>query len=61
MVLAGALLWWNWNEHRATSPRAPTWVAFALAVLVVVVVTGTIVQADRVGHSGATAVWSPGT
>ncbi len=61
VVMAGALFWWNWNEHKATSPRAPRWVALAMAVLAVVVVTGTMVQAVRVGHSGATAVWSQGT
>lgn len=61
VVIAAALLWWNWNEHTAVAPRAPKWVALSLAVVALVVSTGTIVQAIRVGHSGATAVWAPAT
>ncbi len=58
VVVAGALLWWNWNEREATEPRAPRWVALVLAVTAVLASTGTIVQAVRVGHSGATATWT---
>jgi hypothetical protein len=58
VVLAAVLLWWNWDESRATAPRAPTWVALLLAVTAVLGATGTIVQAIRIGHSGATATWS---
>ena len=58
VVVAGVLVWWNWNEHKDTAPRAPKWVAVALAVTGVLAATGTTVQAVRIGHSGATAVWS---
>lgn len=59
LVVAAALLWWHWSERNATAaPRAPKWIALALAVSAVVATTGTTVQAIRVGHSGATAVWS---
>jgi chromate transport protein ChrA len=58
VVLAAVLLWWNWDERRATAPRAPKWVALLLAVTAVLGATGTIVQAIRIGHSGATATWS---
>ena len=60
VVVAGVLLWWNWNEHKDTAQRAPKWVAVALAVTGVLAATGTTVQAVRIGHSGATAVWSQG-
>lgn len=58
VLVAGVLLWWNWNESRATTPRAPKWVALVLAVTAVLGASGTIVQAVRIGHSGATATWS---
>ena len=57
-LVAAVLLWWNWNEHQATAARAPKWVALALAVSGVLLAAGTVVQAVRIGHSGATAVWS---
>jgi len=57
-LVAALLLWWNWNEHQATAARAPRWVAVALAVSGVFLAAGTVVQAVRIGHSGATATWS---
>jgi len=57
-IVAGVLLWWNWNAHKDAARRAPTWVALALAVTAVLAATGTTVQAVVIGHSGATAVWS---
>lgn len=57
-IVAGALLWWNWNESKATSPRAPRWVALALAGTAVVAAAGTTAEAVIVGHSGATAAWT---
>ena len=58
VVVAAVLLWWHRNERKAASPRAPRWVALGVAVAAVFATTGTTVQAIRVGHSGATAVWS---
>lgn len=58
VIVAAALLWWNWDEHHATEPRAPRWVALGLAVAAVLAAAGTGVEAVRIGHSGATAVWS---
>lgn len=57
-LIAAVLLWWNWNERAAAAPRAPRWVALVLAATAVLASTGTVVQAVRIGHSGATAVWS---
>jgi len=57
-VVAAVLLWWGWNEREATPPRAPKWVALALAVAAVLFAGGTVVEAVRIGHSGATATWS---
>lgn len=57
-LIAAVLLWWNRNEGEAAAPRAPRWVALVLAVAAVLASTGTVVQAVRIGHSGATAVWS---
>ena len=57
-LVAAVLLWWNWNEHQSTAARAPKWVAVALAVSGVFLAAGTVVQAVRIGHSGATATWS---
>lgn len=58
VVVAAVLLWWNRNERKDATPRAPRWVALVLAVAAVLATTGTTVQAIRIGHSGATAVWS---
>jgi hypothetical protein len=57
-VVAGVLLWWNWNESKANPPRAPKWVALVVAVAAVLGATGTMAQAVRIGHSGAVATWS---
>jgi len=57
-VVAAVLLWWTWNERGAASPRAPRWAALVLAVAAVLFATVTVVQAVRIGHSGATATWS---
>ena len=57
-LIAAVLLWWNWNERATAAPRAPRWVALVLAVAAVLASAGTVVQAVRIGHSGATAVWS---
>ncbi|MFC5929458.1 hypothetical protein D6T64_19505 [Cryobacterium melibiosiphilum] len=67
VVVAAALLWFTLRERRAKSARTgaeasvrrdPKWMAIALIVLALVAATGTTVQAIRIGHSGATAVWS---
>ena len=58
VVVAALLTWWTWNERKGAEPRAPKWVAIALIAGAVIATTGTTVQAIRVGHSGATAVWS---
>jgi hypothetical protein len=57
-VVAAALAWWTWNERKGAAPRAPKWIAIALAVTAVLASTGTTVRAIRIGHSGAAAVWS---
>lgn len=58
VVVAAALLVWNWNDRKeGSTPRDPRWVPAVLAVAGVLVAGGTTVQAIRVGHSGATAVW----
>lgn len=56
VVVAGVLLWWNWSERSARKPMK--WVAIVLIVAAALVSTGTVVQAVRIGHSGAAAVWS---
>ena len=61
VVVAAVLHWWDRKEGEVGPARAPTWVALALAVTAVVAATGTTFQAVRVGHSGATAVWSQTT
>jgi hypothetical protein len=61
VVVAAVLLWWNRKEAEVRTASAPKWVALALAVTAVVAATGTTFQAVRVGHSGATAVWSQTT
>ncbi len=60
VVVAAVLLWWTWNERRTPAPRAPRWVALVVAVAATLVATGTVTQAVRIGHSGATATWSQG-
>ena len=60
VMVAGVLLWWNRSEHKDIAPRAPKWVAAALAVTALLAATGTTAQAVLIGHSGATAVWSQG-
>ena len=57
-LVAAVLLWWNWNESEASAQRAPRWVALVLAVTAVLASAGTVVQAVRIGHSGANATWS---
>jgi len=62
VLVAAVLQWWNWNEREAaTASRGPGWVAVVLTVTAVLLAAGTTVQAVRIGHSGATAVWSPVT
>lgn len=57
-VVAAVLLWWNWGERAAGPPRAPKWVALVLTVTAVLSASGIMVEVVRIGHSGATAVWS---
>ena len=62
-VVAAGLFWTTWRArrgeaagpHRAAPTRA---VALVLVVASLVVASGTLVQAVRIGHSGATAVWA---
>lgn len=56
VVVAAVLLWWNRRER--AERRAPRWIAVALIAAALVAGTGTTVQAIRIGHSGAAAVWS---
>ena len=63
VVVAAALLWWNYREKRSRSvtaeaTSAPRWIPIALLVVALVAAGGTTVQAVLIGHSGATAVWS---
>lgn len=60
VLVAAALLWWNYREiaGRTSVSRAPKWVAIVLAAAALIAATGTTVQAVRIGHSGAAAVWS---
>lgn len=57
-VVALALALWHRKDSWSLSYRNLTWIPVALAVAGVLAATGTTVQAVRVGHSGATAVWS---
>jgi len=57
-VVALALVLWHRKDSWSLSYRNLTWIPVALAVAGVLAATGTTVQAVRVGHSGATAVWS---
>ncbi|KFF59697.1 hypothetical protein JF66_09590 [Cryobacterium sp. MLB-32] len=55
VVVAGVMLW---RSYAYRPPRqAPKWVAIAIIAAAVIGSTGTMVQAIRIGHSGATAVW----
>lgn len=57
-VASAVLLWWSRHERKGNAPRAPKWVAVALAASAVLAAAGTTGQAVLIGHSGATAVWS---
>lgn len=57
-VVTSALALWHRKDSWSLSYRNLTWIPVALAVAGVLAATGTTVQAVRVGHSGATAVWS---
>src|SRR5450830_1010196 len=57
-VVAAALVLWRRKDSWSRSYRDLAWIPVVLAVAGVLVSTGTTVQAVRVGHSGATAVWS---
>lgn len=56
VVVAAVLLWWNRTERSPGKPMR--WVAVALIAAAALATTGTMVQAVRIGHSGAAAVWS---
>jgi len=56
VVVAAVLFWWNHRER--AERRAPRWIAIALIAAALLAGTGTTVQAIRIGHSGAAAVWS---
>ena len=61
-VIAAGLFWTTWREGRGEAAPArgavPRAVALVLVGASLVVATGTMVQAVRIGHSGATAVWA---
>ncbi|WP_298458596.1 DUF2231 domain-containing protein [uncultured Cellulomonas sp.] len=57
-LVALALLWWSRREVRRDAGTAPRWIAAALVAAALTTATGTAVEAVRVGHSGAAAVWS---
>lgn len=59
-VVAFALLVLHREDTWSLRYRQLTWVPVALMVVGVLAAGGTTVQAVRVGHSGATAVWSGG-
>ncbi|MGV8978858.1 MAG: DUF2231 domain-containing protein [Cellulomonas sp.] len=58
VVVAAALALWHRADPWSQGYRNLTWIPVALAVAGVVAAAGTTVQAVRIGHSGATAVWS---
>ncbi|HEY5554005.1 MAG TPA: DUF2231 domain-containing protein [Cellulomonas sp.] len=58
VVVAAALVLWHRKDSWSRSYRDLAWIPVVLVVAGVLVSTGTTVQAVRVGHSGATAVWS---
>ncbi|WP_165068919.1 DUF2231 domain-containing protein [Marisediminicola senii] len=71
VVVAAAVLAWDLRQRRfargvgsvpagtsTSASRSPRWIAIALIAVAVVASAGTAVQAIRIGHSGATAVWT---
>jgi hypothetical protein len=68
LVVSAGVVWWTWTERRtvasagpgatATVRALPSWLPIVLIVASVVVSAGTVYEAIRIGHSGATAVWS---
>lgn len=59
VVVAAVLLWWNYQERKVSKEsRSPRWIAIALIAAALLASTGTTIQAIRIGHSGAAAVWS---
>lgn len=60
-VVAAGLFYLTWRARRSEREdtwTAPRWLLAVVMVAALVVSTGTIVQAVRIGHSGATAVWA---
>lgn len=61
-VVAAGLFYLTWRARRGEGGgagwTAPRWLPVVVMVAALVVSTGTVVQAVRIGHSGATAVWS---
>ncbi|KGJ71799.1 hypothetical protein GY21_19740 [Cryobacterium roopkundense] len=55
VVVAGVMLWRSYVDRAPR--RTPKWIAIAIIAAAVITSTGTMVQAIRIGHSGATAVW----
>jgi len=56
VVVAGVMLWRSYADRAPN--RTPKWVTIVVIAAAAVSSTGTVVQAIRIGHSGATAVWS---
>ena len=59
-VVAAALFYLTWQARRGHEGKgwaAPRWLPVVIMVAALVASTGTIVQAVRIGHSGATSVW----
>ena len=60
-VVAAALFYLTWQarpgRRDGTGRAAPTWLPIVIMVAALIASTGTIVQAVRIGHSGATSVW----
>ena len=63
-AVAAGLFYLTWQTRRANARGAglstPRWLPVVVMVVALVVSSGTIVQAVRIGHSGATAVWGQG-
>lgn len=60
-VVAAGLFYLTWRARRGERGgtwAAPRWLPALVMVAALVVSGGTIVQAVRIGHSGATAVWA---
>ena len=60
-VVAAGLFYLTWRARRSERGgtwTAPRWLPAVVMVAALVASTGTIVQAVRIGHSGATAVWA---